>query len=82
MGVLLYLMIYGDYPFNGSKDSEIIHKIIKEEPKYPSNIETSLICKLIIQGMLEKNQQIRLELSDPIFEKWYRGEEYYLLINN
>jgi serine/threonine protein kinase len=72
---MLYLMIYGVYPFDGATDSEIVNKIKKEEPKYPQNIEISLACKLLIQGMLEKNQQIRLELTDPLFEKWYKGEE-------
>lgn len=75
MGVILYLMVYGEYPFDGTKDSEIIHKIKKEEPKFPTNIEVSQTCKLLIQGMLEKNQQIRLDLSNILFEKWYRGEE-------
>ncbi len=67
-------MIYGEYPFDGAKESEIIHKIKKEEPKFPSNIEISLTCKLLIQGMLEKNQLIRLELTNSLFEKWYKGE--------
>ena len=79
MGVLLYLMVYGVYPFDGSKESEVIHKILKEDPKFPpigSNIEISTTCKLLIQGMLEKNQQCRIELSDQLFDKWYyRGEE-------
>ncbi|NCP98452.1 hypothetical protein GW820_06240 [archaeon] len=75
MGVLLYLMIYGVYPFEGENDKEIIRKIKKEEPKYPSNVEISLNCKLLIQGMLEKNQHCRIDLSDPLFDKWYKGEE-------
>jgi serine/threonine protein kinase len=74
MGVLLYLMVYGEYPFEG-KESEIIHKIKREEPNYPTNFDVSPICKLIIQGMLEKNQQIRFDISHPMFEKWYKGEE-------
>ncbi len=81
LGVILYLMVFGIYPFEGTKDSEIMHKIINEEPKYPSNIEISTTCKYLIDNMLEKNQALRIELSDSNFEKWYKGDTYIHYIN-
>lgn len=75
LGVLLYLMLFGVYPFEGKDEKEIIHKIIKEEHKYPPGIEISNTCKYLIDGMLEKNQGLRIELSEPNFEQWYKGGE-------
>ena len=68
-------MVFGIYPFDGQKDSEIIKKIMKEEHTYPTDIPISNTCKLLIDNMLEKNQQLRIELSDILFEKWFKGEE-------
>jgi len=81
MGVLLYFMLYGYHPFEGSNDSEVVQKILKDDPKFPTNVKVSGTCKALIKGMLEKNQHIRIELTDPLFEKWYRGEEYFHFLN-
>jgi hypothetical protein len=68
-------MCFGEYPFDGNNDSEIVKKIKHNTPKFPNNIKVSDICKFLILGMLEKNQQLRIDLNDTLFDKWYYNEK-------
>jgi serine/threonine protein kinase len=74
LGVILYLCLFGQFPFDANKDSEINHKIIKENHKFPSNITISRTGYNLINGLLEKNSALRIEINDPLFEEWYRDE--------
>lgn len=67
-------MVFGFYPFDSKSDSEILSKIIKEEHKFPSSIQVSKSCMSLINALLEKNQFLRVETNDPVFEEWYNDE--------
>jgi calcium-dependent protein kinase len=71
MGVILYSMLFGCFPFDGAKDSDIVNKIIKENHKFPNNITISKSAYNLINGLLEKNTSLRIELGDPLFQDWY-----------
>lgn len=71
MGVILYLMLFGNFPFDGKCDSEIQNKIVKEPLKFPNNISISKIGYKILNGLLEKNQHLRIDTNDQIFDEWY-----------
>jgi len=74
LGVILYLMVFGSFPFDSKNDGEILSKIIREPHKFPSNITISKTCVNLINGLLEKNQHLRLNTNDPIYEEWYNDE--------
>ena len=76
LGVILYSMLFGNFPFDAPKDSEIINKIIKENHKFPSNILISKSGYNLINGLLEKNSTLRIELNDPLFNEWYEDTRY------
>lgn len=81
-------MLFGKYPFDGNyylnklnyiigeKDSEVNHKIMKEPHKFPSNIIISKKCQLLIDGLLEKNQGLRIDISNPLIDDWLNDNEY------
>lgn len=71
LGVILFQMLFGQYPFDATKDSEIITKIMRENHKYPSNITISKSGYKLIDGLLEKNQQLRIGITDVLFDEWY-----------
>ena len=71
LGVILYSMLFGVFPFEAAKDSDIVNKIIKENHKFPNNITISKTGYALINGLLEKNSALRLELNDPLFQEWY-----------
>lgn len=74
LGVILYLMLFGQFPFDANKDSDILNKIIKEPHKFPNNISISKIGYNLLNGLLEKNQHFRIEITDPLFEEWYNND--------
>jgi len=75
LGVILWQMVFGCYPFDSTKnDSEVLSKIIKEPHKFPANIQISKTGKSLLNGLLEKNQFIRVETNDQLFDDWYNDE--------
>lgn len=74
LGVILYIMLFGIYPFDGKDDGDIMYKIAKENLIFPKTISISPTSKKIINLLLEKNPNFRVELTDPIFEEWYNEE--------
>ena len=71
LGVILYLMLYGVFPFDGNSDEEILRKIDVGEYSFPKNIEISKTCKLILTKFLDKKPSNRIDLYDDLFDVWY-----------
>lgn len=67
-------MVFGCFPFEGKNDSEILNKIINEPHKFPSNITVSKSCTNLLNGLLEKNQHLRVDTNDPIYDEWYNDQ--------
>jgi hypothetical protein len=44
---------------------------MRENHKYPSNITISKSGYKLIDGLLEKNQQLRIGITDVLFDEWY-----------
>eukprot|EP00435_Cladocopium_sp_Y103_P003141 s1171_g1.t1 len=59
-GVLLYFMLYGKLPFDGSNSKDIMHKTVHSDVIYPEK-EVSISRKLLflLQQMLEKKPRKR-----------------------
>ena len=74
MGVILWLMVFGCCPFDSKSNSEVLNKIVKEEHKFPPNIGISKSCQNLLNGLLEKNQHLRVETNDPLYDQWYNDE--------
>ena len=71
LGVILYLMVFGVYPFDGNSDEDILKKIVNGEYNFPNSIEISKTCKTIITKLLDKKPKLRIELYDDLFDNWY-----------
>lgn len=74
LGVILWMMLFGSFPFDSKSNSEVLNKIVKEPHKFPSNICISKSCTNLLNGLLEKNQHLRLETNDPLYDEWYNDE--------
>jgi serine/threonine protein kinase len=74
LGIILYSMVFGVYPFDGKGDDEILGRICKEAYTFPKNISVSKTCKCIITQLLDKRHNNRLDLYDDIFDLWYEEE--------
>ena len=71
LGVILYLMVEGCYPFNGKSTKEIVKSIIKDNIEFNKKIKISSALKTLIIGMLEKNHRFRIDDDSDLFNKWF-----------
>lgn len=62
LGVMLYVMIFQKFPFEGSTPDEIKHKIINKDFSIPDDKPASDDLIELIRGMLEKDVDDRLNL--------------------
>lgn len=67
-------MVTGIYPFEAKKDEDLLRKIIEEPLKFPSNITISKSLHNLLNGLFEKNQHYRIEVTDNLFDEWYSDE--------
>lgn len=74
LGVILYLMLAGKFPFDGKNDDDIQHKIINEILKFPQNTIISKSGLKLLHALSEKNQHLRIEATDALFDEWYNDE--------
>lgn len=70
MGIMLYCMVYYNFPFNGSDHAEIKEKIATAEVKFPTTHFTTKEMKDLIQGLLQKDHAKRMNLSEIQQHDW------------
>ena len=68
-------MLFGIYPFEGNSESEILKKIINNDHIFPNNITISKTGIKLINSLLDKNMNNRIDVTDDLFDIWY-NEEY------
>ena len=71
MGIILYVMVEGCYPFEGKNTKEIIKSILKGKLEFNKKIKISNPLKILIGGMLEKNYRFRIDDNSDLFNKWF-----------
>ena len=71
MGIILYVMVEGCYPFEGKNTKEIIKSILKGKLEFNKKIKISNPLKILIGGMLEKNYRLRIDDNSDLFNKWF-----------
>ncbi|CAD8195371.1 unnamed protein product [Paramecium pentaurelia] len=71
LGILLYRMLLGEYPFKGQNDKELYKAIQQNKVKLPNDMNQNITY--LIKGCLEKNvnQRFTIEqiLSNPLFQQ-------------
>ena len=71
LGIILYRMIEGVYPFDGKNSKEILNNIMKKKLEFNKKIKVSLHLKKLIEGMLEKNHRFRIDDDSELFKNWF-----------
>ncbi len=75
LGIILFRMLQGFYPFESKKEKDIIHKILTMNIKFNNKIKISNLCKELISKMLEKNYLYRIDTDSELFQKWFDQED-------
>ena len=71
LGIILYLMVQGCYPFEGKTTKDIIRSILRDKLEFNKKIKISAPLKTLIGGMLEKNYRFRIDDDADLFDKWF-----------
>jgi|TARA_B110000977_G_scaffold194893_1_gene272349 serine/threonine protein kinase len=64
IGIMFYTMIYGELPFYGNTERDLIKKIINEPVKFNNKYPISDMGKNVIKSMLQKDPTKRIELIE------------------
>ena len=70
MGICLYTMVCADYPFYAEKIEDFVRKVIKDDIKFPDNIDISPLFKDLIVKLLEKNPKNRITMEQIKKHAW------------
>lgn len=62
LGVMLYRMLCGIFPFDGRRTKEVFHRIKKEKVKMPYWLSEE--ARELLSGLLEKRPERRLSIED------------------
>eukprot|EP01071_Lankesteria_metandrocarpae_P015117 Lankesteria_metandrocarpae@DN9338_c0_g1_i1.p1 len=68
IGVVVYLLTYGKYPFEGSDRNSIMKKVASQEPKFDEGPSADLLD--LLKGLLTRNPQKRLTPEQALAHKW------------
>ena len=71
LGIILYRMVEGRYPFEGKNDKEIMTNIVKGKLEFNKKIKISYPLRTLIEGLLEKNHRFRIDDDSDLFNKWF-----------
>ncbi|CAD8103093.1 unnamed protein product [Paramecium sonneborni] len=71
LGILLYRILFGEYPFRGQNDKELYRAIQQNKVKLPNDMNQNIAY--LIKGCLEKNVSQRFTidqiLNNPLFQQ-------------
>ncbi len=76
LGVTLYNLVTGGYPFIGV-DAETTFNLIKNfEPDFPEEKKISSECKELILRMLEKDPCKRIKIEEILNHRWITENKF------
>ena len=83
IGVILYLLLIGQAPFDGEDDNIICQKIISEEINYDSNRIKNLSKESIdfMKKLLEKNPDKRISSAQALEHSWIKKYAPHTKVN-
>jgi serum/glucocorticoid-regulated kinase 2 len=82
---LLYELVTGLPPFYSRDENEIKEAIVNQELTFPSRVPLSNEIKLLLKGLLAKNQKLRLGslkgVKEILFHPWLGRVNSEMVIN-
>ena len=73
LGVLLYTMIYGRFPFNAKDEDSLFDLINEGKLEFPNEIETSDEVKNLIKKIIVVQPDKRASLNEIINNSWFKS---------
>ena len=76
IGVCLYTMVTGEYPFLADNRRETYNKIVYQTPIFPDHISEN--CVELITALLNKDPNLRTSVADIKYSDWFQNWKLYL----
>mmetsp|Transcript_10142 Transcript_10142/g.9154 ORF Transcript_10142/g.9154 Transcript_10142/m.9154 type:complete len:553 (-) Transcript_10142:291-1949(-) len=74
IGVIAYVMLTGRPPFKGRTNKDIFTHIIKDQLKFPSDVQLSDGFKDFVKRSLVKNPYKRISIDEALRHPWVQGK--------
>ena len=73
LGVLMFLLLSGDFPFDGENRAELFNKIQKTKYNFDQQCWDYITkeAKEMIQRLLQKNPKMRITASQTLAHRWF-----------
>lgn len=68
LGVSLYLLVVGDYPFHSENRNQLVSQIKSKPVEFPARISPE--CADLIRKMLDRNPDTRISISGVLASPW------------
>jgi len=75
LGIILYILFTGNFPFDGKNNTQIMEKIVKQPLIFPKKKKISETLYILLKSLLEKNPINRININSPLFNDWFDDEE-------
>ena len=72
LGVLLYAMLFGKFPFKSNKEEKLFELINEAKLIFPSNIEVSDEAKNLLNKIIVIKPSKRISLEDILNDPWLK----------
>jgi len=72
LGIVLYTMIFGSFPFNGQNPKELFQQILKQEPVLSQNVSSQLVS--LLSELLQKDPKKRISLKAVLKHPWLASD--------
>eukprot|EP01016_Furgasonia_blochmanni_P030563 TRINITY_DN3176_c0_g1_i1.p1 TRINITY_DN3176_c0_g1~~TRINITY_DN3176_c0_g1_i1.p1 ORF type:complete len:474 (+),score=36.97 TRINITY_DN3176_c0_g1_i1:66-1487(+) len=76
LGVILYVLVCGTYPFKGGDDKELYKNIAQSPFELPEKLSNG--CKNFITKTLRKNPQDRYTTKEMLGDAWLHGDKGFI----
>ena len=73
LGILLYTMLFGTFPFESKKESELFALINKAKLNFPNDIEVSGEVKNLLFKIIVIKPNKRSSLEDILNDPWIKN---------
>lgn len=80
IGIILYELLLGKYPYNANNHIELIKEIDNKDLTIPMSLLISNDCKNLIVGLLQKNHEKRISWEEFFDHPWFKNNESNSLI--
>eukprot|EP01083_Nonionella_stella_P126792 384015_1 len=75
IGVMMYELLCGVYPFDGSDNQTLLNNIKKGRFMFPQHIVLSVAARSLMKMLIRTSARARLSASDALKHEWFKIEQ-------